>query len=157
MKTIFIVRGLPGSGKSVLAHELVQNYSERGVAHCEADHYFMKSGRYVFDKKRLGAAHQQCLSKFITALENPNINYIVQSNTNITWSEVKPYIFYSAIIGATAYLTESRVLWYNDPIICWLKNTHNVNLDTIRKMSIKFQSNEHIRIQSQIQFSYIIF
>jgi len=53
-KTLYIIRGLPGSGKTTLAHQLT-----RWV--CEADHYFTKpNGAYEFDASKLQDAHKQC-------------------------------------------------------------------------------------------------
>ena len=41
-KVLYIVRGIPGSGKSTFAKSL-------GGTHFEADMFFMKDGEYKFD------------------------------------------------------------------------------------------------------------
>ena len=53
MKTLILLRGLPGSGKSTFAKTL-------GGIHIEADHYFMKDGEYKFDASKLKQAHEHC-------------------------------------------------------------------------------------------------
>ncbi len=55
MNTLYIIRGLPGSGKSTFAKQLV----EAGIAqeHFEADMFMGE----VFDYKRLPEVHQACL------------------------------------------------------------------------------------------------
>ena len=53
MKTLILVRGLPGAGKSTFAKTL-------GGIHIEADHYFMKDGEYKFDASKLKQAHECC-------------------------------------------------------------------------------------------------
>ena len=53
MKTLILVRGLPGAGKSTFAKTL-------GGIHIEADHYFMKDGEYKFDASKLKQAHEYC-------------------------------------------------------------------------------------------------
>ena len=45
MKNLYIVRGLPGSGKSTFARSIAKPYQI-----FEADQYFMKKGKYNFDE-----------------------------------------------------------------------------------------------------------
>ena len=53
---LFLVRGLPGSGKSTFAEHIWNNY-----AVCEADKFFYdKEGNYNFDPTKLREAHAWC-------------------------------------------------------------------------------------------------
>ena len=52
-KVLFIVRGLPGSGKTTLAKSL-------GSVHFEADMYFMEGNEYKFDITKIKKAHEWC-------------------------------------------------------------------------------------------------
>jgi predicted kinase len=85
MKTLYIVRGIPGSGKSTFAKELV----EPGHA-IEADMYFMKDGEYKFDMKKLGAAHMWCKST-VESLMKESVEKVAVSNTSTRMSEMKDY------------------------------------------------------------------
>ena len=55
--TLFIVRGVPGSGKSTFAKHIWNEY-----AICEADKYFVdrETGEYKFDATKLKEAHEWC-------------------------------------------------------------------------------------------------
>lgn len=57
MSTMFIIRGVSGSGKSSLA-ELLS--AALNCNYWEADSYFMQGGKYVFNPLELKAAHEWC-------------------------------------------------------------------------------------------------
>jgi hypothetical protein len=75
--TVYIVRGLPGSGKSSLARNIVgtriSDESGRNLGfynlHIEADMFFLnEKGDYVYDRDKIVHAHQKCLDSFEHAL-----------------------------------------------------------------------------------------
>jgi shikimate kinase len=63
VKILFIVRGLPGSGKSTIAKQLSYN-------HFEADQYFERDGEYNFIPSEIGNAHQWCRHQVRNAMLN---------------------------------------------------------------------------------------
>lgn len=94
MKTLIILRGLPGSGKSTFA-----NFIWEPNIIFEADKYFInKNGEYKFDASKLGLAHAWCQTAVKQAMiENHTSNgqlypEIVVSNTSTTEKELKPYL-----------------------------------------------------------------
>lgn len=83
-KVLYIVRGIPGSGKSTFAKTL-------GGQHYEADMFFInENGEYNFDFTKLKGAHQWCqgMVKGDMILEYPKI---VVSNTSTQEWEMEPY------------------------------------------------------------------
>lgn len=93
MKTLYIVRGLPGSGKTSFVKNLM-NLCVNGSAsaeHFEADQYFyLKDGKYTFEPSLIGAAHFNCRHNTKNAMLN-NVENIFVSNTFTTEKEMKPY------------------------------------------------------------------
>jgi tRNA uridine 5-carbamoylmethylation protein Kti12 len=86
MAKLIIVRGIPGSGKSTYAKNLMKLLGTE-PEHFEADMFFGKE--YKFDYKYLSDAHKWCQAQTAFALFN-NKDVIV-SNTFIKNKEIKPY------------------------------------------------------------------
>ncbi len=92
-KKLYIVRGLPGSGKSTFAEALVG--SEFLV--CEADKYFMFNGEYKFDATKLKEAHESCRTLVETYMKDSLLNdqfyrEIAVSNTFTQEWEMQAYL-----------------------------------------------------------------
>jgi predicted kinase len=87
-KILYIVRGIPGSGKSTFAKSL-------GGTHFETDMFFMKDGEYKFDMFKLKEAHKWCQDSVYNAMILNHTaglnNIIVVSNTFTQEWEMKPY------------------------------------------------------------------
>jgi len=88
MKTLYLVRGVPGSGKSTFAKTL-------GGTHFETDNYFMVEGEYKFDFTKLKEAHQWCQDSVNTAMilnhTTGQNEVIVVSNTFTQEWEMESY------------------------------------------------------------------
>lgn len=50
---LYIIRGIPGSGKSTYAKKF-------GCVVFEADQYFMHNGKYEYDQRKIKSAHLWC-------------------------------------------------------------------------------------------------
>lgn len=61
-RTLYLVRGLPGAGKSTFAKKISVNTFE-------ADTYFYINGVYVFDSSRLREVHAMCQKAVENAME----------------------------------------------------------------------------------------
>jgi predicted kinase len=88
-KMLYLVRGLPGSGKSTFAKTL-------GGIHIEADQYFVDvEGNYNFDGSKIKLAHEYCRTQTEAWMKTDglqvNVDKIVVSNTFTQEWEMEPY------------------------------------------------------------------
>ena len=89
---LFLIRGLPGSGKSTFATHIWNEY-----AVCEADKFFYdKEGNYNFDPSKLKDAHAWCKNEVEIRMKDHQVNNqyypeIAVSNTFTQEWEMKDY------------------------------------------------------------------
>lgn len=89
MPTLYIIRGLPGSGKTRLANTLFNSGVIYGF--WEADQFMInEDGEYEFNSLRLHEAHGKCKA-FVEHHMIEQLSIAV-SNTSTTEREVQPYL-----------------------------------------------------------------
>ena len=91
INTLYILRGIPGCGKSTLAETLYELHggSSDSII-CTADDYFMVDGHYRFNMKKLGEAHKWCQDRCKSGMEE-GLSAVIVANTSTTEKEVKTY------------------------------------------------------------------
>ena len=116
IKRMVILRGLPGSGKSTRAAEIVRAESggSSGVIHSADDYFYSPSGVYNYNPALLGRAHLSNRARSLQAAENGN-SPIVIDNTNLSIKEMKPYVQIAKKYGYVLEIEESSTPWRNNP------------------------------------------
>ncbi len=84
MPAMYIMIGLPGSGKSTAAQELV-HWSHI----CSADNYFLTQG-IGFDPTQIEAAHRDCYQQVLSLVRRRED--VVVDNTNLRAEHREPYL-----------------------------------------------------------------
>ncbi|CAF2510651.1 unnamed protein product [Rotaria sp. Silwood2] len=129
-KVMFLMRGLPGSGKSTIVTILKRIYS-KSVVVCSADNYFIDSqGNYNFNRDKISDAHLSCQRHTEDACKN-NILAVIVDNTNIRVDECKPYFQKATNYGYVVIVVEPRTSWKRDANILIDRNAHGVPIDII--------------------------
>lgn len=123
MKILYLVRGLPGAGKSSLAKLLASRV-------VEADHFHIKNGKYEFDPNNLHRAHMWC-ELTVEKYMRENTGSIAVANTFTTNSEITPYITLAKSYGYNYQIIAIE----NRPFI----SIHNVPDDVIQKMKERWE------------------
>lgn len=127
MKKLIIIRGLPGSGKSTKAKELL--LSLENSIHFEADMFHMINDEYMFDVNNLADAHKWCQSQTVFWLHKGST--VIVSNTFTTMNEMKPYFEM-----AKKYSAEIEVIEMENNY----GSIHNVPTETIDKMKSRWEN-----------------
>jgi predicted kinase len=131
MKNLYLLRGIPGAGKSTLAKQL-------GDSHFETDTFFMVDGEYKFDPTKLRKAHEWCQSQIELAMINNHVTAgldnsdIVVSNTFTQAWEMDAYYELAKQYGYRVFsiIVENRHGGVNQ---------HNVPEDKLQMMKERFE------------------
>ena len=135
-RTLFLIRGLPSSGKSTFAGGLFWLGEKPHIF--EADAYFYTDGKYAFDPKKLPTAHAACQRHTKEAMETGDRDVIVSNTFSQRW-EMEPYI----------ELAEQQFGWNLtvidlfdggcDDEVLHQRNVHGVPLETFARMRKNYE------------------
>jgi predicted kinase len=128
-KNLYILRGLPGAGKSTLAKNI-------GAVYFEADMFFMEGNEYKFNPTKLKDAHAWCQNQVRISMKNSDSKLgdtrIAVANTFTQEWEMEPYVEMAKEYGFTVFtlIVENRHGGVNQ---------HNVPDDVLDKMKERFE------------------
>lgn len=125
---LIIIRGLPGSGKSTKAKEIVCCDDTETTKHYEADMFHIINGEYCFNVKNIKDAHKWCQAS--TAYWLNRGCTVVVSNTFTTIKEMEPYFEMAKQYGAYIEVIEMKENY---------GNVHNVPEDVLQKMADRWE------------------
>lgn len=121
---LYLLRGLPGAGKSTIGQNLK-------TVNFEADQYFMKDGVYKFEPSKIKDAHEWCQNQVKHCMIE-GLKDISVSNTFTQEWEMEAYYKLAKEHGYMVFsiIVENR---HNG------KNAHNVPTETLEKMKNRFE------------------
>lgn len=129
MKTLYLIRGLPGSGKSTFAKELARANPNCSVFENDSYHVMIGNGEYHWKPENVQRAAEWC---FCSAEFRMQDGYdVIVSNTFTTEKEMKPYL-------ELAKKYEYRVVSLIVENRHGNESVHNVPEETMQKMERRF-------------------
>jgi len=146
-KVLYIMRGLPGSGKSHFAEQLGKD----GIVLSTDDFWYeIGNGKYAFDRDRHGEAHLWNQKRAKEAIEK-GISPIVIDNTNVSAYESKPYVETGLENGYSVEIKEPDTPWKFDVKELTKRNSHDVPEEVIQDMLYRYQENPDLTIDEILQ------
>lgn len=131
MSVVYIMRGIPGSGKTELANKIAKDI---GFI-CSTDYFFIEDdGSYNFERNKLPLYHRLNLLFFRIALIN-KVPIVICDNTNIKKADYEKYIK-----AAEEFDCEIKIVTIKVGLGSAIKRCkHNVSEKTIRRMLLNWE------------------
>lgn len=123
MGVLYIIRGLPGSGKSTIAKKLVDSKYHR-----ESDMYRIINGQYVFDPLKVEESHKWCQKEIYNIMVNGHDCAV--SNTFTRKWEYQPYIDIAELLDYHVNILECHGPW---------ESIHGIPYDVMEDMKDRWE------------------
>ena len=154
MRSIVIMRGCPGAGKSYAAKQLFDSVTTGEAIIHSTDSHFIVNGVYEFKPQFLGRYHQRNLAEAKVSMEN-GVPLVIIDNTNIKRKDFKRYVQAAEANGyevtykeptssqwlAFRHLLPVRDEWWAAKWATLLSKccVHDVPVETIARMLMNWQ------------------
>ncbi|KAM9192737.1 NEDD4-binding protein 2-like 1 isoform 1-T1 [Dugong dugon] len=136
-KHLYLLRGLPGSGKTTLARQLQLDFP-RAVIFSTDDFFSQEDGTYEFNPDFLEEAHKWNQKRARKAMRN-GVSPIIIDNTNLQAWEMKPYALMALENNYEVLFREPATRWkFNVPELA-RRNIHGVPREKIHRMKEQYE------------------
>lgn len=129
-KTLILMRGLPGSGKSTTAKTF-------GLPVYSTDDYFLVDGKYVFDGRKLIEYHDRNFKRTKEALAK-GLSVVVD-NCNVELWEMKRYVEAALENGYRVQFQVPNTSWRFNCEECAERCTKSISLEVLKRIKAKWQ------------------
>ncbi|XP_055294651.1 NEDD4-binding protein 2-like 1 [Moschus berezovskii] len=136
-KHLYLLRGLPGWGKTTLARQLQHDFP-RALIFSTDDFFFREDGAYEFNPDFLEEAHEWNQKRARKAMRN-GISPIIIDNTNLHAWEMKPYAVMALENNYEVIFREPDTRWKFNIQELARRNIHGVPREKIHRMKERYE------------------
>nr|XP_060626829.1 NEDD4-binding protein 2-like 2 isoform X2 [Anolis sagrei ordinatus] len=136
-KLLFILRGLPGSGKTTLSHILLRK-SRDGIVFSTDDYFRQNNGCWSYNIALLGNAHDWNQKRAKEAMDHGRSPIIIDNTNTQAW-EMKPYVEAALEKGYRVEFHEPDTWWKFNPEELEKRNEHGVSREKIVQMLERYE------------------
>lgn len=133
LKVAYIMRGVPGSGKSTVARQIANGASR--VIH-STDDYFYSGGEFRFDRRRLSEYHDRNYEAFCHSLDAGE-PVVICDNTNVRRWEFRRYEESAIKAG---YIVALVVMPHPVASVAAQRTLHGVPVHIIQRMIDRWEN-----------------
>ena len=155
-KVMIIMRGVPGSGKSHLARQIIDDTMKgdyRNHIFSSDDYFYDRHDRYCYEASRVPAAHEYNQNR-VRKRAATGWSPIIVDNTMVRAWELYPYIDIGVKNGYIIELLEPKTPWSKSAGKLAIKNLHNVSKPSIERMLKSFEPTTVADTMKVLQLSY---
>ncbi len=127
--TLFLLRGLPGSGKTTLAKALSEN--GKYPVHSIDSYFTNENGAYNFEFDKNFLAYKNCEDQTRKSLESKCEKVFVDNTFTLDW-EMEPYFKLSSEFDYNLFVVTVENYHNN-------KNIHDISNEQLEKMAAKYK------------------
>lgn len=135
MKKVVIMYGLPGSGKTKLAHQLYVEYHKQKLKTevLSLDDYWYVGAEYCFKKTLLGHAIAWNVARLGKAILS-DMDVVIVDDVNLSHADRKPYENLASEFGYVVEYRRPSTAWCFDIGHCWKMNRHGLTEERLTEM-----------------------
>ncbi|XP_037655764.1 NEDD4-binding protein 2-like 1 isoform X6 [Choloepus didactylus] len=138
-KRLYLLRGLPGSGKTTLARQLQHDFP-RALVFSTDDFFFREDGTYEFNPDFLEEAHDWNQKRARRAMRG-GASPIIIDNTNLHAWEMQPYAAMALENNYEVIFREPDTRWKFNVQELARRNIHGVSREKIHRMKERYEHN----------------
>ncbi|CAH0521691.1 unnamed protein product [Peronospora belbahrii] len=151
---VIILRGIPGSGKTTIRREIQAICSHKKVmlTTCSADSFFETQRGYLYDVRKIGAAHSKCKADFTGAVEKElsrssedgclQQHVVLVDNSNTQRWEYEAYEDIAKIQGCRVHIIEMKCPDVLTAFRMSQRNSHGVPSDKVISMFQRWEKDQ---------------
>ncbi|XP_023376389.1 NEDD4-binding protein 2-like 1 [Pteropus vampyrus] len=136
-KHLYLLRGLPGSGKTTLPRQLQHDFP-RALIFSTDDYFFREDGAYEFNPDFLEEAHEWNQERARRAMRT-GISPVIIDNTNLHAWEMKPYAVMALENNYEVIFREPETRWKFNVQELARRNIHGVPREKIHRMKERYE------------------